>query len=217
MGEQVENHISDVDMNNTEIAFDNLTILKEFGNIVNLVRNEDFLETVPKAKLRRVKWMPMFNCLKQGILDEMVQELSSMWEYENMPAKIEILEKQKEKFTDLETVDVLWRPQLADVKAQLKANDVANLKKQKVLLESLAKEYEVRVNRLKKILAAKRGYLKALQLDIQKYQKKNEDLVMKISDKLENHHNLISSIQADKIDVEEISWKEKDMDVNEIN
>lgn len=38
MGEQVEDHVSDVDLNNSEIAFDNLTILKEFGNIVNLVR-----------------------------------------------------------------------------------------------------------------------------------------------------------------------------------
>lgn len=109
------------------------------------------------------------------------------------------------------------RPQLADVKAQLKANDVANLKKQKVLLESLAKEYEARVNRLKKILSAKRGYLKALQLDIQKYQKKNEELIAKISDKFDNHHSLIRTTLTDKIDVEEVCWKEKDMDVNEIN
>ncbi|CAB3255734.1 unnamed protein product [Arctia plantaginis] len=217
MGEQIEDYASDIDVNNSDPAFDNLTILKELSNIVNLVRNEDFLETVPKAKLRRVKWMPMFNCLKQGILDEMIQELNSMWEYEDMPAKLEALEKQKEKFADIEPDKALWRPQLADVKAQLKANDVVNLKKQKVLLESLAKEYEARVNRLKKILAAKRGYLKALQLDIQKYQKKNEDFVSKISDKLENHNNLISNTLTSKTDVEEICWKEKDMDVNEIN
>lgn len=38
MGEKVKDHVSDVDMNGSEIAFDNLTILKEFGNIVNLVR-----------------------------------------------------------------------------------------------------------------------------------------------------------------------------------
>ncbi|KAJ8719626.1 hypothetical protein PYW08_011801 [Mythimna loreyi] len=216
MGEK-EDLINDVDLNGSEITFDNFTILKEFGNIINLVRNEDFLETVPKAKLRRVKWMPMFNCLKQGILDEMVQELSSMWEYENMPQKLEILEKQKEKFMDMETDKVLWRPQLAEVKAQLRASDVANLKKQKVLLESLAKEYEARVNRIKKILAAKRGYLKALQLDIQKYQRRNEDLILKINDKLENHHNLIKTTLTDKIDVEEINWKETDMEINEIN
>ncbi|XP_047028553.1 uncharacterized protein LOC124636488 [Helicoverpa zea] len=207
MGENVEN----LEMNSSEINFDNLTILKEFGNIVNLVRNEDFLEIVPKAKLRRVKWMPMFNCLKQGILDEMVQELSAMWEYENMPLKLEILDKQKEKFMDMETDKVLWRPQLADVNAQLKASDVDNLKKQKVLLEATAKEYEARVNKLKKILTAKRGYLKALQLDIQKYQRRNEDLVLKINDKLEHHQNLIKS--DDRFDIE-TDWKDKDLEFN---
>lgn len=91
------------------------------------------------------------------------------------------------------------------------------MKKQKVLLESLAKEYEARVNRIKKILIAKRGYLKALQLDIQKYQRRNEDLITKINDKLDNHHNLIKTNLADKIDIEDINWKEKDMEINEIN
>lgn len=38
MGEQVEDQISDVDMNNSELAFDNLTILKEFSNIASLVK-----------------------------------------------------------------------------------------------------------------------------------------------------------------------------------
>lgn len=109
------------------------------------------------------------------------------------------------------------RPQLADVKAQLKASDVANLNKQRILLESLAKEYETRVNRVKKILAAKRGYIIALQMDIQKYQRRNDDLISKISDKLNNHHNLIRTTLADKIDIEEINWKERDMEVNEIN
>lgn len=71
-------------------------------------RDEDFLETVPKAKLRRVKWLPMFNCLKQGIFDEMVQEISNMWEYESMPEKLEILEKQKEKFNDVGEGKKLW-------------------------------------------------------------------------------------------------------------
>lgn len=78
------------------------------SNLVLLFRNEDFLETVPKAKLRRVKWVPMFNCLKQGIFDEMVQELTSMWEYENMPDKFETLERQKEKFGDVNEDQVLW-------------------------------------------------------------------------------------------------------------
>lgn len=63
-------------------------------------RETDFLETVPKAKLRRLKWVQMFNCLKQGILDDMVHELNVMWEYEDMPQKLEILDKQKEKFAE---------------------------------------------------------------------------------------------------------------------
>lgn len=50
----------------------------------------------------------MFNCLKQGIFDEMVQELSSMWEYENMLEKFETLEKQKEKFGDVNEDQTLW-------------------------------------------------------------------------------------------------------------
>ncbi|XP_062529679.1 uncharacterized protein LOC101737498 isoform X3 [Bombyx mori] len=187
MSENLADLENDVEMLNSEVPFDNLVILKEFGNIVNLVKDEDFLETVPKAKLRRVKWLPMFNCLKQGIFDEMVQEISNMWEYESMPEKLEILEKQKEKFNDVGDCKKLWRPQLGDVKAQMKASDVQNLQNQKSLLESLAKEYEMRVNRLKNVISAKRGYLKALQLDLQKYQKKNEDFFSKISKKLECH------------------------------
>ncbi|XP_028156493.1 GRIP domain-containing protein RUD3-like [Ostrinia furnacalis] len=213
MGEQMEDQASDVEMNNSELAFDNLTILKEFSNIANLVKNEDFLETVPKAKLKRVKWVPMFNCLKQGILDEMIQELSAMWQYENMQEKIETLEKQKEKYADTNTDKTLWRPQLGDVKAQLKASDVGNLQKQRALLESLAKEYESRANRLKKIVSAKRGYLKALQLDIQKYQKKNEDFIMKINEKIENHHNLTKIMLPIKQDVGEMNWIEKDLEI----
>lgn len=98
------------------------------------------------------------------------------------------------------------------MQAQLKASDVANLKKQKVLLESLAKEHEARVNRVKKILSAKRGYLKALQLEIQKYQRRNEDIVLKINAKFENHHNEIRAMQLEQIDIEEINWNEKDME-----
>ncbi|XP_049874825.1 uncharacterized protein LOC126372951 [Pectinophora gossypiella] len=214
MGEQVEDKSGEVNMSNREMVFDNLTILKELDNIANLVKCEDFLETVPKAKLRRVKWVPMFNCLKQGIFDEMVQELSSMWTYENMALKQQILEKQKEKF-ETNAGKIQWRPQLGDVKAQLKASDVANLRKQKVLLESLAKEYESRVNRLKNTLSAKRGYLKVLQMDIQKYQKKNEDFVSQINGKLENHEHLVSTIVPPRIDVEEIKWNETDLEIDE--
>ncbi|XP_026752551.2 uncharacterized protein LOC113512821 [Galleria mellonella] len=215
MGEQVQDENSDVDLNNTEVSFDNLTILKEFSNIANLVKNEDFLETVPKAKLRRVKWVPMFNCLKQGILDEMVQELSTMWRYENIPAKLEILEKQKEKFAEINSDKKMWRPQLGDVKAQLKASDCVNLQKQKVLLESLAKEYEARVAQLKKTILAKRGYLKALQMDMQKYQRKNEDFITKIGDRLENHENLIKSLIPNKMPVHEIIWTDIELESKE--
>lgn len=52
--------------------------------------------------------MPMFNCLKQGILDEMIQEMSDMWKFENMSQKLELLEKQKEKFNDVNTENKLW-------------------------------------------------------------------------------------------------------------
>lgn len=62
---------------------------------------------VPKAKLKRVKWMLIFNFLKQGILDDMVQEMNELWKYENMPQKLELLEKHKEKFND-DTENKLW-------------------------------------------------------------------------------------------------------------
>lgn len=109
------------------------------------------------------------------------------------------------------------RPQLGEVRVQLRASDAANLRKQKMLLESLAKEYEVRVNRLKKILSAKRGYLKALQMDIQKYQKKNEDLNAKVNDKLKNHDNLVKIILPVIVDIDTVAWTDKDMEINEIN
>lgn len=108
------------------------------------------------------------------------------------------------------------RPQLGDVKAQMKASDVQNLQNQKSLLESLAKEYEMRVNRMKNVISAKRGYLKALQLDLQKYQKKNEDFFSKISKKLECHDTFVSDIINNKINVEEESWTDKDLHFDEI-
>ncbi|XP_041981089.1 uncharacterized protein LOC121734579 [Aricia agestis] len=212
MGEQVEDQGNETNLDNSGLTtFDNLTILKEFSNIVNLVKNEDFLETVPKSKLKRVKWVPMFNCLKQGILDEMVQEISSMWDFENMSAKLEVLEKQKEKFSEINPDQPVWRPQLNDVQGQLKASDVANLRKQKNLLESLAKEYESRANRLKKNITAKRGYLKAMQMDIQKYHKKNEDLVNKLNDKITNHGELVEIIIPNTTNIDDIVWSEKEI------
>lgn len=102
------------------------------------------------------------------------------------------------------------RPQLNDIKSQLKASDVANLKKQKALLETLAKEYEVRVNRLKKILSAKRGYIKALQMDIQKYQKKNDDFISKINEKFEHRNQAIRLICPENDGIES-NWTDKDL------
>ncbi|XP_046967991.1 uncharacterized protein LOC124535722 [Vanessa cardui] len=212
MGENNDNQMDDTNISGAEVTFDNLTILKEFSNIANLVRNEDFLDTVPKAKLKRVKWVPMFNCLKQGIFDEMVQELSSMWEFENMPEKLEILEKQKEKFAEINPEKTVWRPKYNDVKSQLRASDVANLRKQKILLESLAKEYEARAGRLKKTVTAKRGYLKALQMDIQKYQKKNEEIITNIHEKMKNHGKLAELLVPNMVDVHDISWSQKELE-----
>lgn len=200
-----------VDMNSSDMAFDNLTILKEFGNIANLVRDEDFLDTVPKAKLKRVKWLPMFNCLKQGILDDMVQELNAMWEEENMPEKIEIVEKQKVKYAECN--DEKWRPQLGDIQSQLRAHEVANLQKQKKMLEILAKEYENRVNRLKKSVIARRGYLKAMLVDFQKYTKKSDDCIAKLGKKIDRHTDLAKTITSER-DIEEIDWSEKEMGLN---
>lgn len=97
--------------------------------------------------------------------------------------------------------------------AQLKAHEAANLQKQKKLLESLAKEYEVRVNRLKKTVSARRGYLKALQLDIQKYQKKNEDIIQKISEKFQSHSSIVETIAPD-VDIESVDWSDKMMEVD---
>lgn len=105
------------------------------------------------------------------------------------------------------------RPQLNDVNGQLRAHDAADLQKQKVLLETLAKEYEARLNRLKKTLTAKRGYIKALQMDIEKYQKKNEDFVLQIHGKIENHTNVISTFIPTKIDIENVTWSDADMEI----
>lgn len=77
-------------------------------------------------------------------------------------------------------------------------------------MESFAKEHEARVDKLKNILSAKRAYLKALQLDIYKYQKKNEDFISKINEKLENHNNLIEMLSSKTYDLDKIDWMDKD-------
>ncbi|CAG4945533.1 unnamed protein product [Parnassius apollo] len=209
MGE-VEDQINECNMSNSEVTFDNFTILKEFSNLANLVRDEDFLEIVPKAKIRRVKWVPMFDCLKQGILDGMIQEITLMWQFENMPEKLDILEKLREHFTEINPDQKAWRPQHNDVKMQLIAHDMVNLQKEKTLLESLAKEYEIRVNRRKKNITAKRGYLKALQMDINKYQKINDDFISKIGEKIENHKNLPEKLISVKTNFDDNNWCESD-------
>ncbi|GBP09277.1 hypothetical protein EVAR_4120_1 [Eumeta japonica] len=212
----VEN-CQDMDITNSSIAFENLTILKELSNIANNIKYEDFLEIVPKTNstLKRVKWGPTLNQLKQNIQDEMVQEFSTMWKLENMSQKIEILEKQKEKFTDMGITEPVWRPQLGDVKSQIRAHDVANLQKQKNILEAFAKEYESKVELHKKTLIARRSYLKALQWDILKYQKKNEELILKINEKLENHSDLKKAISPIKLNFDEKNWSQKELDTLE--
>ncbi|XP_063538571.1 uncharacterized protein LOC134747850 [Cydia strobilella] len=199
-----EEHVNE-SMNKSDVTCDNLIILKEFSSIVNHVSDEEFLEAVPKAKMKRVKWVPMFNCLKQGILDEMIEEMNAMWTSEKFPQKLEILKKQRAKYSHINSNTTLWRPQLGDVKSQLKAHDVANLQKQKKVLEGLAKEYEARGSRLRKILSAKRGYIKALKMDIAKYKRKNESNVSKISERLKSHEQRIKIIIPIKPDLE-INW-----------
>ncbi|KPJ20057.1 hypothetical protein RR48_07522 [Papilio machaon] len=206
MGEQVEDQVNEPTMNNSEVTFDNFTILKELSNIANLVKDEDFLQTVPKAKLKRVKWVPMFNYLKQGIFDEMIQELSTMWQYENMTKKLQILELQKEKFSVLNPDKEAWRPKSNNIVNQLKAAEMVNLKQQKTWLESLAKEYDARINRLKRVITAKRGYLKAMEMDISKYQNKSDELVDKCREKVENHKNLVDLIVPVRNNVDDGSW-----------
>lgn len=90
------------------------------------------------------------------------------------------------------------------MKGQLRAYDVANLRKQKALLTSLVQENESKANKLKKIVAAKRVYLKALQMDIQKYQKKNEQIISKIHDKFVNQGKLAKYVIPNTVDVDYI-------------
>lgn len=67
---------------------------------------EEFLETLPK--LRGVKMAQMFEDLKRTILSNVEQEISAMWEFENMPKKLEILENQKDKFAEINPNKIAW-------------------------------------------------------------------------------------------------------------
>ncbi|XP_050677532.1 uncharacterized protein LOC126974140 [Leptidea sinapis] len=205
-----DNRLSNNDTVNSVITFDNLTILKEFSNIADLVRDEDFLKTVPKSKVNRIKWVPMFKILKQDILNEMVQEISTMWEYHDMPKQLDILENQREKFAVKNPYNKsLWRPLSTNINNSLKSAEVAILRKQKNVLESLAKEYEERVTKHKKTLAAKRSFLKCLQMDIQKYQKKNEQLLSNICAIIDNHKNFSRSKNIfDENDIDNHVWSD---------
>lgn len=67
---------------------------------------EEFLETLPK--LRGVKMAQMFEDLKRTILSNVEQEISAMWEFENMPKKLEILENQKDTFAEINPNKIAW-------------------------------------------------------------------------------------------------------------
>lgn len=54
-------------------------------------------------------------------------------------------------------------------------------------------------------------------MDIQKYQKKNDDFIAKVNDKFENHDNLVKIILPDKVDIDEVVWTDKDMEINKLN
>ncbi|XP_052742061.1 uncharacterized protein LOC112056035 [Bicyclus anynana] len=207
MSEQVEETQEDTknetSMNMSMVTFDIYRILKEFSNISNLVTTEEFLETVPK--LRGVKWVQLFNCVKQNILNEKEQEMSSMWVFENMPRKLEILENQKAKYAETNPNNTVWRPQ-HNVKHQLRAFDAASLRKQKALLISLVEEIESKATRLRRFIGAKRVYFKALQMDIQKYKKKNEEIVTKINEKFKCHGTLVDLMYPNKVEVNDIGY-----------
>lgn len=91
---------------------------------------------------------------------------------------------------------------------------MAKLQKQKVILETLAEEYERRVNTLKKTISAKRGYLKALQMDIQKYQKKNEECIEKMDQQFINHENIVNIVLEGKVQNEELNWQKEDIQIS---
>lgn len=71
----------------------------------------------------------------------------------------------------------------------------------------------MRASKLKKTVSAKRGYLKALQMDIQKYQKKNDEIVTQVIDKIKNHEKLVDLIEPNKMNIEDINWAQKKLDM----
>ncbi|XP_047507997.1 uncharacterized protein LOC125051603 [Pieris napi] len=182
-----EHIIEDGDASVFQSTFDNLFILREFSNISSSLSDEEFLATVPKEKIESVRWISVFRCIKQDILDMMVREMNKMWSTEDMRQKLEILETQREKYAEINPHNSAWRPQHDSVKNQLRALDAGILRNQKALLESLLKDYDEKVNKLQKTVQAKRQYLKAVTMDIQKYEKNVEEVMSKICEKIQTH------------------------------
>ncbi|CAH4034627.1 uncharacterized protein LOC123712707 [Pieris brassicae] len=185
-----ENIIEEGDASVFQSTFDNLFILREFSNISSSLSDEEFLATVPKEKIESVRWISVFRCIKQDILDMMVREMNKMWTTEDMRQKLEILETQREKYAEIHPHNSAWRPQHDSVKNQLRALDAGILRNQKALLESLLNEYDEKVNKLQKTVQAKRQYLKAVTMDIQKYEKNVEEVMSKICEKIQTHSAL---------------------------
>lgn len=79
------------------------------------------------------------------------------------------------------------RPQHDSVKNQLRTLDAGILRNQKAMLESLLKEYDDKVTKLKKTVQAKRQYLKAITMDIQKYEKNVEEVMSQLCEKIQAH------------------------------
>lgn len=50
-------------------------------------------------------------------------------------------------------------------------------------------------------------------MDIQKYQKKNEDFVLQIHAKIENHKNFTKTFVPTRIDIENVKWNDADLEI----
>lgn len=70
--------------------------------------DEEFLATVPKDKMESMRWIAVFECIKKDVLDKMIREMNTMWSVEDMHQKIEILEKQREKYAKINPNNSAW-------------------------------------------------------------------------------------------------------------
>lgn len=64
--ENTEDGLGDVDMNCSAISFDNLTILREFGNIANLVRLVFFGDSFLAPEVLLLKGTMLQNNMKKS-------------------------------------------------------------------------------------------------------------------------------------------------------